>query len=100
MELEQLSKNTLQEILISIDKTAKHSQIRKIVEEAKTEQEIFDKLKKLAKDSTYVRALKTEVIETKNGPRHITTPIYVDKKRLGHLLGRNKKQIRSFINGR
>ena len=92
MELEQLSKNTLQEILIAIDNLNKPVQVRQIVEEAKTEQEILDKLKELAKDSTYVRALKTEVIETKNGQRYITTPIYVDKKDLDIYLEETKNK--------
>ena len=47
MELEKLSKNTLEAILIAIDNTAKYTQVRIIVEEAKTEQEILDKLQNL-----------------------------------------------------
>ena len=47
MELEKLSKKTLEAILIAIDNTAKHTQVRIIVEEAKTEQEILDKLQNL-----------------------------------------------------
>lgn len=50
METNRISKNTHEKILRAMGNTADMSKVRKIVEQAKTEEEILQKLKKYLRD--------------------------------------------------